>query len=84
MKIPGLQHRTRKNGPPVTYWIASRTAINAGWPLKAVNLSETPPGEIEHRCCRLQREVTDGARTVGGIQKITGKRLMLRRPEGRA
>lgn len=26
------------------------------------------------------REVTDGARTVGGIQKIAGKRLMLRRP----
>lgn len=29
------------------------------------------------------REVTDGARTVGGIQKITGKRLMLRQPSGR-
>lgn len=26
------------------------------------------------------RKATDGARTVGGIQKIAGKRLMLRRP----
>ena len=56
-KIPGLQHRPRKNGARAAYWIASRAAINAGWPLKAVNLSETPPGEIEHRCRRLQAEM---------------------------
>lgn len=30
------------------------------------------------------RDVTDGARTVAGLRKIEGKRLMLRRPIGRA
>ena len=30
------------------------------------------------------RKETDGARTVGGIQKIAGKRLMLRRPTGQS
>ena len=30
------------------------------------------------------RKATDGARTIGGIQKMAGKRLMLRKPENSA
>ena len=30
------------------------------------------------------RKISDGARTVGGIKGITGKRLMLRRPKGQS
>lgn len=56
-RMSGLQYRARKNGPAAPYWVASKAAVKAGWPIKMVNLSETPAGQLERRCARLQAEM---------------------------
>lgn len=58
-KAPGLKWRTRKGGERVPYWVASSTAVRAGYTPKTVRLTglEDSPRDIAGRCERLQSEM---------------------------
>jgi hypothetical protein len=59
IKAPGIGYRKRKSGPDVPYWVADATAVKAGYPVKAVNLSmfADEPALLRQRCERLQAEM---------------------------
>src|SRR6266480_2884444 len=59
IKAPGIGYRKRKSGPDVPYWVADATAVKAGYPVKAVNLSvfTNEPALLRQRCERLQAEM---------------------------
>lgn len=58
-KSAGLKWRTRRTGPPVPYWFASRKAIDDGYPVPSSRLSEyaNDPAKLIARCQRLQSEM---------------------------
>lgn len=57
-KTPGIMW-VKRDKSITPYWIASRAAIKAGWPLKTVNLKESPPGTLVQRCQRLTAEMRE-------------------------
>ncbi len=59
VKGPGIKYRERRAGPPVPCWFADKKAIEAGYPVKYVNLStfSDRPALLRERCERLQAEM---------------------------
>jgi hypothetical protein len=59
VKSPGLKYRKRRTGPPVPYWFADPKAIEAGYPVRAANLSAFAdrPTFLKERAERLQSEM---------------------------
>src|SRR6267154_250059 len=58
-KSPGLKWRSRRNVPPVPYWVADPKAIEAGYPVRSANLSTFAdnPAKLIERAQRLQSEM---------------------------
>jgi hypothetical protein len=56
---PGLKWRPRADGRKIPVWCARPAAIAAGFPLKTVNLSDTPLDMLPARCERLWAEMLD-------------------------
>jgi hypothetical protein len=71
---PGLKYRPRADGRKIPVWCARADAIAAGFPLKTVNLSETPPELLPARCQRLWAEMLDhlGQRKRPGFDGTIG------------
>lgn len=53
-EAPGLTYRVRKGAPAVPYWIASKEAVRAGYPIRTRNLSSVAQHEIISTCHSLQ------------------------------
>ena len=58
--FPGLQRQRLKSGAEALYWVASRAAVAAGYPLKTVRLHGYAAGsaELAARCADLQAQMT--------------------------
>jgi hypothetical protein len=58
VKAPGLKWRPRQTGEPVPYWIASDTAVKAGYVPKSVRLTGfANDADLVSRCNRFQAEM---------------------------
>lgn len=68
---PGLVWRSRQSGQRISYWIASRAAVDAGYPIKTVRLIDTwSADQIAAACRKNQAEMLEWLAHNGDVRPV--------------